>query len=65
MSAEGWSMVGRSGGMPHWQDWSGSSSANTLVDKRLGFASVFHSALESQIMAMGFEPEIFEVLTAT
>lgn len=61
----GLSRVGRSGGMPHWQSWSGSSSVNTLVNKRLELASVFQSALESYVMVMGFEPEIFEVLTAT
>lgn len=48
-----------------WQAWSGSSSVNTLVNKRLELASVFQSALESYVMVMGFEPETFEGVTAT
>lgn len=65
MSDGGIVRAGRSGGMPHWQAWSGSSFVNTLVNKRLELASVFQSALESYVTVMGFEPEIFEVLIAT
>lgn len=36
-----------------------------LIKKRLELASVFPIALEAEVMMMGFEPELFDVPTAT
>jgi len=57
--------AGRSGGIPHWRAWSGSPAVETLIKKRLELASVFQIALETYEMVMGFEPELFDVPTAT
>ena len=51
--------------MPHWQAWSGSPAVETLIKKRLELTSVLHLALEAYVMVMGFEPELFDVPTAT
>ena len=51
--------------MPHWQTWSGSPAVETLIKKRLELANVFQLALKAYVMVMGFEPELFDVLTAT
>ena len=57
--------AGRSGGIPRWQAWSGSPAVETLIEKRLELAIVFQIALEAYEMVMGFEPELFDVPTAT
>jgi hypothetical protein len=51
--------------MPHWQPWSGSPAVEILTKKRLELASAFSIALEAKIMMMGFEPELFDILSAT
>jgi hypothetical protein len=51
--------------MPHWVAWSGSPAVETLIKKRLELAGVFQLALEAYLMVMGFEPELFDVPTAT
>jgi hypothetical protein len=57
--------AGISGGMPHWQPWSSSPAVEIPIKKGLELASVFPIALEAKVMVMRFEPELFDIPTAT
>jgi hypothetical protein len=51
--------------MPHWQPWSSSLAVEIPIKKGLELASVFPIALEAKVMVMRFEPELFDIPTAT
>jgi len=51
--------------MRHWQVWSGSHAAETLIENRLELASLFQFALDAHIMAIIFGLELIDVPIAT